>query len=335
MTEEKEALMSLYQNANGAKWHQQEGWNTSRPLDEWWGISLHGDGPVRSIDLTHNNLGGTIAPELERLQGLERLDLSNNDLEGEIPPALARIPTLRTLLLTVNQLSGKIPAALGGHNALEELALDNNQLEGEIPRELGDCPNLRGLFLSSCGLQGQYPQGWAAPPAWCTSTWPATTSPGRSPGNWSNRRSGNSTWRATSCPAASRRDCGKWNTTTCRKSWKRWSTPAAPVTSQPSALPTHAGNNDLPGVAGQNNPIHPPVHRDAEGTGAGTAGGGTAHPGGGKDDGGENNPQVGRAFRGIKKNPGGVAEPGAGMNPPRTRTTTPPPRQGQEAGKIP
>ena len=159
MTEEKEALMSLYQNANGAKWHQQEGWNTSRPLDEWWGISIHRDGRVRSIDLTHNNLGGTIAPELERLQGLERLDLSNNDLEGEIPRALARIPTLRTLLLTVNQLSGKIPAALGGHNALEELALDNNQLEGEIPRELGDCPNLRGLFLSSCGLQGAIPAG--------------------------------------------------------------------------------------------------------------------------------------------------------------------------------
>ena len=157
--EEREVLLALYNSANGDGWRRQGNWNTSAPLDEWWGISLNQDGRVRSLDLTHNQLDGTIAPELEQLQGLERLDLSNNDLEGGIPPGLARIPTLRVLLLSANRLSGSIPKELGGHRRLEELALDDNPLEGGIPPGLGDCPNLRGLFLSGCGLQGAIPAG--------------------------------------------------------------------------------------------------------------------------------------------------------------------------------
>ena len=157
--EEREALMALHRSANGNGWRRQKGWNTGAQLDRWQGVSLHQDGRVRALDLTYNQLDGTIAPELEHLQGLERLDLSNNDLGGGIPPELARIPTLRVLLLSDNRLSGSIPRELGGHLRLEELALDDNPLEGGIPPGLGDCPNLRGLSLSGCGLEGTIPAG--------------------------------------------------------------------------------------------------------------------------------------------------------------------------------
>ena len=155
---EREILLQLHRETNGPGWHRQDGWNTDRPLAEWYGVSTGENGRVRAIDIVQNNLQGNIPGCLGGLEQLERLDLRNNDLEGPIPPEICRLPSLRMLFLQDNQLHGPIPRETSGHPRLEEMALDNNQLEGGIPTGLGKCPKLRGLYLSGCGLAGSIPQ---------------------------------------------------------------------------------------------------------------------------------------------------------------------------------
>ena len=80
---------------------------------------------------------------------LESLDLSFNQLTGSIPAALGDLSNLHTLDLAGNQLTGPIPAALGDLSNLHTLDLAGNQLTGPIPAWLGDLGNLQTLDLGA------------------------------------------------------------------------------------------------------------------------------------------------------------------------------------------
>ena len=88
---------------------------------------------------------------------LEDLDLSFNDLEGSIPKELGRLSSLQYLFLRFNKLSGTIPAELGNLTNLSILYLNGNALSGTIPTELGNLTNLSALYLSENGLSGTIP----------------------------------------------------------------------------------------------------------------------------------------------------------------------------------
>lgn len=74
------------------------------------------------LDLSHNNLTGSLQAEVRHLQELQLLDLSNNKFTG-------------------------VPAEVGQLKKLEILNLSNNQLTG-LPYELGNLTNLRVLDVS-------------------------------------------------------------------------------------------------------------------------------------------------------------------------------------------
>lgn len=59
---------------------------------------------------------------------LVSLDLSNNQLSGTIPAELGTLTNLRELLLNGNTLSGEIPSALAKLNTLQTLDVERNQL---------------------------------------------------------------------------------------------------------------------------------------------------------------------------------------------------------------
>nr|XP_029123263.1 receptor-like protein 12 [Elaeis guineensis] len=61
---------------------------------------------VISIDLSCNNLSGTIPIELVNLHGLRFLNLSNNHFTGKIPKNIGALTQLESLDLSVNNLSG-------------------------------------------------------------------------------------------------------------------------------------------------------------------------------------------------------------------------------------
>ena len=91
-----------------------------------------------ALDLSDNNLTGSIPPELGGLAGLRVVYLENNSLTGAIPPELGNLPNLRLLSLLANNLTGSIPSELGNLVSLEVLWLQSNNLTGRIPPELGN-----------------------------------------------------------------------------------------------------------------------------------------------------------------------------------------------------
>ena len=155
---DREALVALYQAANGARWLRRRiGWLSNAPLGNWFGVTVNKVGRVIGLSLDRNQLSGSIPAELGRLTNLEWLSLNRNQLSGSIPAELGQLTNLKWLSLDRNQLSGSIPAELSQLTNLERLFLNHNQLSGSIPAELGQLTNLERLTLDSNQLSGSIP----------------------------------------------------------------------------------------------------------------------------------------------------------------------------------
>ena len=158
---DRAALVALYNSAGGPSWIQSDGWNTDRPLSEWYGVVVDPrTNRVEAVDLYYNQLSGSLPPELGNMRGLVHLGLGENQLTGSIPPELARLANLWILHLEGNALTGSIPPELGSLTRLESLLLQENNLTGGVPAALGSMSRLRRLELSNNeGLTGTLPAG--------------------------------------------------------------------------------------------------------------------------------------------------------------------------------
>ncbi|WJZ87771.1 hypothetical protein VitviT2T_007123 [Vitis vinifera] len=88
---------------------------------------------VRSIDLSSNDLWGSIPTEISSLSGLESLNLSCNNLMGSIPEKMGSMKALESLDLSRNHLSGEIPQSMKNLSFLSHLNLSYNNFSGRIP----------------------------------------------------------------------------------------------------------------------------------------------------------------------------------------------------------
>ena len=154
---ERDALVALYQDTDGDNWTNNRNWLSNAQLDSWHGVTTDRNGRVVELDLSENELNGTIPSELGNFTNLEVLKLSQNQLRGVIPPELGNLTNLKFLDLYENRLSGTIPPELGDLANLEALALYNNNLRGTIPSALAKLNNLRYLLLSGNQLDGAIP----------------------------------------------------------------------------------------------------------------------------------------------------------------------------------
>ena len=154
---EMDALEALYQDTDGDNWTNNRNWLSNAQLDSWHGVTTDRNGRVVELDLSENELNGTIPSELGSLTNLERLKLSKNQLRGPIPPELGNLSNLKFLDLYENRLSGPIPPELGDLSNLEALALFKNNLRGTIPSDLANLNNLGWLLLWGNQLNGSIP----------------------------------------------------------------------------------------------------------------------------------------------------------------------------------
>jgi hypothetical protein len=165
---ERTALIALYNSTNGNNWSNNTNWKTpplhsdgfAMPGTEgnWFGVIVSGDHVAR-LNVSFNNLTGSIPFELCNLSNLQKLSLDQNLLSGSIPYQLGNLRNLQWLDLSNNQLSGSIPPELGNISNLKQLSLSCNELDGCIPLELGSLTNLQMLELSYNHLSGSIPPG--------------------------------------------------------------------------------------------------------------------------------------------------------------------------------
>ncbi|XP_028111965.1 receptor-like protein EIX2 [Camellia sinensis] len=86
-----------------------------------------------NMDLSRNNLTGTIPEELSLLSGLLGLNLSHNNLTGSIPKKIGGLKSLESLDFSNNKLSGTIPESMSNLSFISHLNLSYNSLSGRIP----------------------------------------------------------------------------------------------------------------------------------------------------------------------------------------------------------
>ena len=155
---DREVLEAFFNAAAGAHWHNSDIWLTEEPLGDWYGVGVDDRGRVATLDLTDNNLAGTITPELGDLAHLKSLLLGDNfDLTGPIPAELGKLSNLESLLLGGTAVTDSIPRELGNLSNLRSLWLAGTLLTGAIPAELGKLSNLDSLMLAFNGLTGAIP----------------------------------------------------------------------------------------------------------------------------------------------------------------------------------
>ena len=163
LASDQAVLRHLYEVTDGTNWHRNEGWLGQAPHCGWASSSEY--------SCISGQLSGTPQPvccELVEVSDTEphivRLDLSQNNLVGTIPSELALIKTLRLLVLDENSLSGTLPKQLTGLEHLNVLWVQYNRLSGTLPFELVKLPikphgyMLQGNDFSFCPLPPPSPQ---------------------------------------------------------------------------------------------------------------------------------------------------------------------------------
>ncbi|PHT66868.1 hypothetical protein T459_31293 [Capsicum annuum] len=110
------------------------------------------------LNLSMNNLSGTIPPEIGNLTNLVCLDLHINQIYGTIPSQIGSLVKLQILRIFNNHLNGSIPGEIGQLRCLTKLSLGTNFLNGSIPASLGNLNNLSYLYLYENSLSGSIPR---------------------------------------------------------------------------------------------------------------------------------------------------------------------------------
>ncbi len=150
------ALVALYKSTDGDRWTYHTNWLTNRPLSDWYGITVSRN-RVTSIELSDNNLSGTIPVELWSMNGLNYLFLDGNNISGELPADISGLENITRIGLSENNLSGKIPEEIGSLTHLVFLWLGINHFQGELPASLGRLSNLTQLKVQNNNLEGYIP----------------------------------------------------------------------------------------------------------------------------------------------------------------------------------
>ena len=109
-----------------------------------------------SLDLSSNQLNGTLPYAFGGLNNLAMLNLSRNFLTGDVSWQFQNNKLLTTLDLSQNFFSGHLPA-LQNLQQLRFLSLASNRFNGSIPSGLIQLPSLEEISLANNGLTGPLP----------------------------------------------------------------------------------------------------------------------------------------------------------------------------------
>jgi hypothetical protein len=113
---------------------------------------------VRDLYIGNNTLSGKIGSSIKHMKKLQKLDLSYNKFSSNLPPEIAQLDSLEYINLTSNSLSGPFPKELKNFKNLKVLLLDNNPLNIRFPEEICAITSLETLYMPNCNLSGSIPE---------------------------------------------------------------------------------------------------------------------------------------------------------------------------------
>jgi Leucine-rich repeat (LRR) protein len=115
--------------------------------------------PLELLDLSHNNLFGSIPKELFFISTLSiYLGLSHNSLSGTLPSEVGNPKNINEVDFSNNMISNEIPDSISGCQILVYLNLSRNIFQGTIPVSLGTLGGLFTLDLSYNNSSGTIPE---------------------------------------------------------------------------------------------------------------------------------------------------------------------------------
>ncbi|CAL5350080.1 unnamed protein product [Camellia sinensis] len=104
-----------------------------------------------------NLRGGSLDPNIRPSKVLEIVDLSWNQISGSIPRVIGSFQSLTSLNLSRNSFSGPIPNTMGNLITLDYLDLSHNNLSGQIPKSLEALSHTQYMNFSCNKLAGEIP----------------------------------------------------------------------------------------------------------------------------------------------------------------------------------
>lgn len=168
---EREALIALYNATDGKNWTKvsstvgerdirTEYWCTDKPVSQWYGVEVGGDGHVMYVRLNNMNLKGTLPEEIGDLVYCQEFIVSNNLLTGSLPSRIGDMQALKSLQAGGNTLSGALSSSTLSKLAskMKLISLSGNSFTGSFPEWIGDMPAQCNFWLQDNCLSGVVPQ---------------------------------------------------------------------------------------------------------------------------------------------------------------------------------
>ena len=153
---EKLALIAVYNATNGDDWINNTNWLTEEPIRNWYGVEVSGN-KVVEVDLSFNNLTGSLPSEIGDLEYLEFLSFWSNAIEGTLPTEIGNLTELRVVSFEENNFAGEIPESFENLTKLNGFWLYGNQLTGNVPEYFRNLENLIYLDFAQNSFYGKLP----------------------------------------------------------------------------------------------------------------------------------------------------------------------------------
>ncbi|KAL8493025.1 hypothetical protein ACS0TY_024293 [Phlomoides rotata] len=121
--------------------------NITALSSDFWSL-----GSLKNLNLSHNQISGSLSSNMGNFGHLQSLDLSFNKLSGSIPEAISSLSSLHALNLSHNGFESSIPVGISQCHSLVSIDLSENSLNGSLPAEFGVAfPQLKLLSLGGNG----------------------------------------------------------------------------------------------------------------------------------------------------------------------------------------